>query len=346
MNRLVKKYRLKMKTLVVCLATLGAVVGTSVWATLNQHAAETPIGPSLLEVVKAEAAQMNVYPIATLAPFRFECANMEHWGVYTDLTFERYLPFYRFKTKACVATRAEIDECVAQFDALSPKERALVLTAIYIAERAPSVEADRRDVVRRYPKKSRVVRPHFPFLALQGIEITGRRELVFYPAKSRSLKLDAKTRNAWGTAVERARSSEEIAFDALPEVAEKNPEDLKAAWEKDVLAQLAEVNNLFNLGISETEWRTRIDAWEFSNGTAEPKIDAFLAAVDAATREKPESPEARRAAALRDFYFTTQPMDGMNSFMKESAAPASAEPVTLAQVADFLFGDNNEALRR
>lgn len=346
MNTWVKKERLKARTFVVGLLTFGAVVGTSVWAALAQHDAKTPIGPSLLEVVKAEAAQMNVYPIATLAPFRFECANMEHWGVYTDLTFERYLPFYRFKTKACVATRAEIDECVAQFDTLSPKERALVLTAIYIAERAPSVEADRRDVVRRYPKKSRFVRPHFPFVALRAIEITGRRELVFYPAQSRSPKLDAKTRNAWGKAVERARSSKEIAFDALPEVAEKNREELKAAWEKDALAQLAEVNNLFNLGISETEWRTQIDAWEFSNGTAEQKIDAFLAAVDAVTRKKPESPEARRAAALRDFYFTTQPMDGMNSFMKKSAAPASAEPITLAQVADFLFDDKNEASRR
>ena len=183
MNSWVKKDRLKARTFVVGLLTFGVVVGTSVWAALAQHDAKTPIGPSLLEVVKAEAAQMDVYPIATLAPFRFECANMEHWGVYTDLTFERYLPFYRFKTKACVATRAEIDECVAQFDTLSPKERALVLTAIYIAERAPSVEADRRDVVRRYPKKSRFVRPHFPFVALRAIEITGRRELVFYPER-------------------------------------------------------------------------------------------------------------------------------------------------------------------
>ena len=114
--------------------------------------------PTLLDVVKAEAAQMDVFPQAVFlhrvvqplpairsyflhadfykdSPFFhpfYEGDLLLGRGLCYDLTFEEYLVFYRFKTAACYAAPQEIDECVAKFDEMSPKERALVLTAIQL----------------------------------------------------------------------------------------------------------------------------------------------------------------------------------------------------------------------
>lgn len=114
--------------------------------------------PTLLDVVKTEAAQMDVFPKAVFlhrvaqplpairsyfldddfykdSPFFhpfYEGDLLLGRGICYDLTFEERLVFYRFKTAVCYAAPQEIDECVAKFDEMSPKERALVLTAIQL----------------------------------------------------------------------------------------------------------------------------------------------------------------------------------------------------------------------
>ena len=131
-------------------------VGALAW---GDDATNTPSNaPTLLDVVKTEAAQMDVFPKAVFlhrvaqplpeirsyflddvfykdSPFFhpfYEGDLLLGRGICYDLTFEEYLVFYRFKTAACYAAPQEIDECVAKFDKMSPKERALVLTAIQL----------------------------------------------------------------------------------------------------------------------------------------------------------------------------------------------------------------------
>ncbi len=131
-------------------------VGALAW---GDDATNTPSNAStLLDVVKTEAAQMDVFPKAVFlhrvaqplpeirsyflddvfykdSPFFhpfYEGDLLLGRGICYDLTFEEYLVFYRFKTAACYAAPQEIDECVARFDEMSPKERALVLTAIQL----------------------------------------------------------------------------------------------------------------------------------------------------------------------------------------------------------------------
>ncbi len=79
---------------------------------------------TLLETIKKEAAASEVYP-----PM---CA---FYSSAYDVSFSRYLPYYRLKAKIAQATESEIDECVHEFDNLNTKEQAYVLTALFIYER-------------------------------------------------------------------------------------------------------------------------------------------------------------------------------------------------------------------
>ena len=84
---------------------------------------------SLLETIRTEAALCEVFP------YRLLCG----WDGYIyryELTFERYLPFYRFKQRVASASRMDIEQCVSAFDGLNNREKAFVLTALFIFERS------------------------------------------------------------------------------------------------------------------------------------------------------------------------------------------------------------------
>ncbi len=107
---------------------------------------------TLYEYIKREAPKMEIFPfdiivtrneiVETNAPFfsklwqyyRYGEGN-KYWGARFELSFERYLPFYRFKYKVGLASVAEIEECVQKIDLCTPKEQALILTSIFIFER-------------------------------------------------------------------------------------------------------------------------------------------------------------------------------------------------------------------
>ncbi|MBQ9874762.1 MAG: hypothetical protein IJM30_09890 [Thermoguttaceae bacterium] len=105
-----------------------------------------PENESLLETIKIEAANMEVFPVDMIANYwkgaiyqkQSSQSNIfiDNWRARYELTFDRYLPFFRFKTRVIMASPEEIDDCVDQFEQLSVKEKALVITGIYIFERA------------------------------------------------------------------------------------------------------------------------------------------------------------------------------------------------------------------
>ncbi len=51
-----------------------------------------------------------------------------------DITYDRFLPFYRFYLSTLNATADDIDECFEAFDEMTPKEKVLALTALYVFE--------------------------------------------------------------------------------------------------------------------------------------------------------------------------------------------------------------------
>ena len=126
---------------------------------------------ALLQAIRTEAAQMDVFPTNLIFAVKNENGRRVGWGLCYDLTFERYLVFYRFKTAACYATPNEIEECVATFATLSPKERALVLTAIYAWRKAQTYSHFLRDLYSyslRFPTPPR------------GVPFDGRQTLFRY----------------------------------------------------------------------------------------------------------------------------------------------------------------------
>ena len=72
-----------------------------------------------------------------------------------DLSYDAFLPFHKFYLSALNATQEQVDECLASFTNMSPKEKALALSAVYIFEqraRKPSRKCKRRydDVQLKY----------------------------------------------------------------------------------------------------------------------------------------------------------------------------------------------------
>lgn len=71
-----------------------------------------------------------------------------------DITYDRFLPFFRFYSSAVNATAEEIDECFAAFDDMTPKEKALALTALYVfEERARKPSPQNRGLYERAKRK-------------------------------------------------------------------------------------------------------------------------------------------------------------------------------------------------
>ena len=112
-------------TALIVLILLTSITSANDWKAYSTEWAFTP-DPSatLLQTIKKEAASSGVYP-----PM---CA---FYSNSYDVSFTRYLPYYRLKAKTAQATEAEIDECVHEFDNLNTKEQAYVLTALFIYER-------------------------------------------------------------------------------------------------------------------------------------------------------------------------------------------------------------------
>ena len=81
-------------------------------------------GLSLSEYLRNEASSIEVFPYSFFAfsGMRFQA----------ELTFTRYLKFYRFKEKVLASSKKEIDDCVCQIESFSTREKALTLFATFI----------------------------------------------------------------------------------------------------------------------------------------------------------------------------------------------------------------------
>lgn len=86
---------------------------------------------SLLEFFHTIGPQMERFPYRLIA---FTDSYFYSKRFRGTLTFERYLLFHRYKNRVLNATRDEVNECVSVIETLSPKEKALVLVAIYLLD--------------------------------------------------------------------------------------------------------------------------------------------------------------------------------------------------------------------
>ena len=168
------------------------------------------VGPAvnndgLLNAVQTEAAQMEVFPLY------YVINGKSDWSLCYELTFERFRPIYRFKERACAATLAEVNECVARMDELTPKEKALVLTAICLFERTR-----RPCPVERVAKYGNADDKRLtPYPDESENEKNMRNWTLCFPAYRPDRSISNKTWRQLEKFVEKYRDSQEIAFPAF-----------------------------------------------------------------------------------------------------------------------------------
>ncbi|MBQ9372968.1 MAG: hypothetical protein IJU03_12355 [Thermoguttaceae bacterium] len=81
-----------------------------------------------------------------------------------DLTYERFLHFYKFYLSALNATEEQVDECIVSFPNMTPKEKALALSAFYIYEqraRKPSRICAKRYSGKKLKYNAYRIKSHF-----------------------------------------------------------------------------------------------------------------------------------------------------------------------------------------
>ena len=117
---------------------LSVLIGSlGVWRFAHCNVCKPEINVSTLENDKNLTLYEYIHETSDLMdrfPFDLICVTQraDSRRYRGTLTYDRYVLFARFKNKVLSSTKDEMKECVARIDSATPKEKALILTAIYI----------------------------------------------------------------------------------------------------------------------------------------------------------------------------------------------------------------------
>ena len=116
---------------------------------------ESP-SPSLLEVVRKESSEMETFPLSVLGDNPGASLLSLRYNVRWDLTYERFLPFYRVVAAASSCPYSEVVDCIDVLPTLNAREQTIAALAftVYLArvcsadgEAFPLFDLRRADVV-------------------------------------------------------------------------------------------------------------------------------------------------------------------------------------------------------
>jgi hypothetical protein len=175
----------------------------------------------VVPMISEWANQMNVFPISLITggragPIYDKENERNRWRVRYEWTFDQYELFYKLKYLAQTMSQKELTDVIAYLDKATPKEKALILTMIYIYERTHRKALDR-------------VEGDDIYLSNSG----DLEEYVRRPPILPILKPDKTvSRNQWKKWIgilEQYSKDDTVAFPAIT----KNDTFLKKVWEKD-----------------------------------------------------------------------------------------------------------------
>jgi phage anti-repressor protein len=179
----------------------------------------------VVPMISEWANQMNVFPIRFIANQSSGPINKKEgspWFVRYELTFDQYELFYKLKYLAQTISQKELTNAITYLDKVTPKEKALILTMIYMYERT-----------RRKP--------------LDPIYTEGNDSLdayAWYPPMFPILKTDKTVSQRqwkkWIGVLEQYSKDNAVAFPAITE----DIMTLKEVWEKDQLRVLEMAKSL------------------------------------------------------------------------------------------------------
>jgi len=162
-------------------------------------------------------AQNASGPLGKWTIFRKKFGNLRYgdWRCRYELTFDRYIPMFKFKERVYHACVNEMNGCIDRIDEMTPKEKALLLTAIYIFER-------------RYRSYPDIVNRMNDNPALE--KITNSKEYIREGEVIASLPDDSisdEVYNRWFIIVENYKDAPSISFPAI----DTPLEEMKREWE-------------------------------------------------------------------------------------------------------------------
>lgn len=177
---------------------------------------------AFLEYLNEEARKMEAFPVEYIAEVGNIC--QERYlslgcavGIFCyrfELSFERYLPFYRFKTRAAEATPDELNYCVQHMDEQLPKVQALILTSLYIFERIKRPALDEEVVVCRKNIDPKNIDPKKIFSLFRVVPSyqCGRVTSMFLPEYRPDPTISQSQWDEWAKVIQAYRGNEKIAF--------------------------------------------------------------------------------------------------------------------------------------
>ncbi|MBQ9874758.1 MAG: hypothetical protein IJM30_09870 [Thermoguttaceae bacterium] len=314
-----------------------------------------PENESLLETIKIEAANMEVFPVDMIANSTkgavYQKANLARqerlgkncyipkWGERRELTFERYLPFYRFKTRVGLASPEEIDECVDEFYKLTVREKALAITAIFIFERVR--RRPFKDEHKLTPNGSYAARfPFFPYYPIHPYRYDYISLLL--PKYVPNEAISKEKWEKWNATIENCLGNKEIAFPEVDsllnptnfpanDAASVFDEDNRDQWTKN----LEHCLNLVKLKLNVEMSVFGQDTLSFDNSRE------FLQKVDKLETDSSRS-KYDLVFALRDYWFTFQNDEEYwnirrGQILSLRNGNSSFVPKTLGDIADQLL---------
>ena len=166
---------------------------------------------TLLDAITSVSGDLEVFPFDVLIPSALDPCGVDLRDLNAtrvELTFERFLPFCRWKNAALAATSGQIRRCVDNYAMASPRAQALILASIYVftMQNHPAL-------ARSYNERNQSFR-----------EISK----LGYAANPEQSDVSQEEWRAWFSLLAQAQDSNEIAFPAIP-----TTKDMTTLWELD-----------------------------------------------------------------------------------------------------------------
>jgi hypothetical protein len=292
----------------------------------------------VIPMISEWANQMNVFPICFIARWSdgpvYE-KEKGFWYARYELTFDQYELFYKFKYLSQTISKKELMDAIAYIDKATPKEKALVLTMIYIYERT------HRKPLPIYTKGNDSLD-----------EYEGWRPPIL-PVLKTDKTVSRHQWKKWIGILEQYSKDDTVAFPAITE----NVKILREAWEKEQLRVLKMAMSLGMIDLVEALKREEKQAKVFEQFQERRKLfeksgKRFYAVDETQTRIIPISrtldwngtKEVRRKASIEDRkkidalteYIDSQHDDGYSGVISQSGN-SSSHPKTVGDIATQLL---------
>jgi len=137
-----------------------------------------------------------------------------------EFTFDRYVPIFEFTESVYKASVSDIDDCINRINEMTPKETALLLTAIYIFECQHRYDPRRQLITGIY--YDGVLHP-----LEEGVRIIGSI-LHYKPDQS----IDDEVWGRWISVVEKYQGDVTVAFPAIDTPLEQLKKEWEASYKK------------------------------------------------------------------------------------------------------------------